>query len=291
MRSRQTNIAETRQQLAALVASRQPTSVPLCLDPITARLAEQLGYRAGYVSGGALGFALAVSEALLSIDELAAATRAIVRRSDLPIIVDGAVGFGDPVHVTRMMWEFEDAGAAAVEIEDQVAPKRVSHHRGIEHLVTKDEMAAKIEAAVAARQDPNFLVIARTGAVRHEGIDAACERARAYVEAGADVLLPLPASADDIGRVRAVVDVPLATIGMFDQSARAHPAGIGLFIDPITPHVAIYQATKQLLERHGRGEGSGIDPKELMALYRELGTTGGFDELYDIERATTEPGT
>jgi 2-methylisocitrate lyase-like PEP mutase family enzyme len=291
MRSRQTNIAETRRRLAELVASRQPTSVPLCLDPITARLAEQLGYRAGYVSGGALGFALAVSEALLSIDELAAATSAIVRRSDLPIIVDGAVGFGDPVHVTRMMWEFEAAGAAAVEIEDQVAPKRVSHHRGIEHLVTKDEMAAKIEAAVAARQDPNFLVIARTGAVRHEGIDAACERARAYVEAGADMLLPLPASADDIARVRAVVDVPLATIGMFDQSVRAYPAGIGLFIDPITPHVAIFQATKQLLERHGRGEGSGIDPKDLMALYRELGTTGGFDELYDIERATTEPGT
>jgi methylisocitrate lyase len=291
MRPRQTSIAETRRQFSALVASRQPTSVPLCLDPITARLAEQLGYRAGYVSGGALGFALAVSEALLSVDELAAATRAIVRRSDLPIIVDGAVGFGDPVHVTRMMWEFEAAGAAAVEIEDQVAPKRVSHHRGIEHLVTKDEMAAKIEAAVAARQDPNFLVIARTAAVRHEGIDAACERARAYVAAGADVLLPVPASADDIERVRAVVDVPLATIGMFDQSVRAHPTGIGLFIDPITPHVAIYQATKQLLERHGRGEGSGIDSKEVMALYRELGTTGGFDELYDIERATTEPGT
>jgi len=228
---------------------------------------------------------------LLSIDELAAATRAIVRRSDLPIIVDGAVGFGDPVHVTRMMWEFEAAGAAAVEIEDQVAPKRVSHHRGIEHLVTKGEMAAKIEAAVTARQDSNMLVIARTGAVRHEGIDAACERARAYVEAGADVLLPLPASADDIARLRAVVDVPLATIGMFDQSIHAHPAGIGLFIDPITPHVAIFQATKQLFERHGRGQGSGIDPKELMALYRELGTTGGFDELYDIERATTEKGT
>jgi len=165
------------------------------------------------------------------------------------------------------------------------------HHRGIEHLVTKGEMAAKIEAAVAARQDSNMLVIARTGAVRHEGIDAACERARAYVEAGADVLLPLPASADDIARLRAVVDVPLATIGMFDQSIHAHPAGIGLFIDPITPHVAIFQATKQLFERHGRGEGSGIDPKELMALYRELGTTGGFDELYDIERATTEKGT
>jgi 2-methylisocitrate lyase-like PEP mutase family enzyme len=292
MQPRKTDIAETRQRLAARVASRQPTSVPLCLDPLTARLAEQLGYHAGYVSGGALGFALAVSEALLSIDELAAATRAIVRRSDLPIIVDGAVGFGDPVHVTRMMWEFEAAGAAAVELEDQVAPKRVSHHRGIEHLVTRDEMAAKIASAVAARQDPNFLVVARTASVRHEGIDAACERARAYVRAGADVLLvPIPATADDIARVAAVVDVPLATIGLFDQAVQTHPAGIGLFIDPITPHVAIYEATKDLLERHARGEPSGLDLRELMAHYRELGTTAGFDELYDIERATTEPGT
>ena len=292
MQPRKTDIAESRRRLARRVASREPTPVPLCLDPLTARLAEGLGYHAGYVSGGALGFALAVSEALLSIDELAAATRAIVRRSDLPIIVDGAVGFGDPVHVTRMMWEFEAAGAAAVELEDQVAPKRVSHHRGIEHLVTRDEMVAKIDAAVAARQDPNFLVIARTAAVRHEGIDAACERARAYVDAGADVMLiPIPATHDDIARVGAVVDVPLATIGLFDQAVDQFPPGIGLFIDAMTPHVAIYRSTKELLERHQRGERSGLDPKELMVLYRELATTGGFEELYDIERATTEPGT
>ena len=292
MQPRKTDIAESRRRLVQRVASREPTPVPLCLDPLTARLAEVLGYHAGYVSGGALGFALAVSEALLSIDELAAATRAIVRRCDLPIIVDGAVGFGDPVHVTRMMWEFEAAGAAAVELEDQVAPKRVSHHRGIEHLVAREEMVAKIVASVAARQDPNFLVIARTAAVRHEGIDAACERARAYVDAGADVMLiPIPATDDDIARVAAVVDVPLATIGLFDQAVNGYPPGIGLFIDAMTPHVAVYRATKELLSGHLRGDRSGLDPKELMATYRELGTTGGFEELYDIERATTEPGT
>ncbi len=127
---------------------------------------------------------------------------AITRRCDLPIIVDGAVGFGDPVHVTRMMWDLEDAGAAAVELEDQVAPKRVSHHRGIEHMVSDDEMAAKVAAAVAAWRDPNFLVIARTAAVTHEGVDAACRRARAYVDAGADVILvPIPATNDDIAAV------------------------------------------------------------------------------------------
>jgi len=112
-------------------------------------LAEQLGYHAGYVSGGAIGFAKAVSEGLLAFTELAEATASLTLRCSMPIIVDGAVGFGDPVHVTRMMWAFEAAGAAAVELEDQVAPKRVSHHRGIEHLVASSEMADKIAAAAS----------------------------------------------------------------------------------------------------------------------------------------------
>jgi 2-methylisocitrate lyase-like PEP mutase family enzyme len=292
MHPRTATVEESRRRLAHRVAAREPTPVPLCLDPLTARSAEQLGFHAGYVSGGALGFALAVSEALITCTELAQATAAIVRRCDLPIIVDGAVGFGDPVHVTRMMWDFEAAGAAAVELEDQIAPKRVSHHRGIEHLVGVDEMAAKIAAAVAARQDENFLVIARTGAVRHEGVAAACERARAYVHAGADVILvPFPYTDEELAHVRAAVDVPLATIGLFDQAAGGLPPGVTLFIDSITPHVAIYRATRDLLERHQRGQPSGIEPTEVMSTYRELGRVAGFEGLYDIERATTEPGT
>ena len=134
-----------------------PVLVPLTLDPLTARLCEELGYEAGYVSGGALGYQLAVSEALLTLTELAQTTAAIVRRSNVAVVVDGGVGFGDPVHVTRMMWEFEAAGAAAVEIEDQVAPKRVSHHRGVEHLVPTDQMVAKIRFAIAARKRRKFL--------------------------------------------------------------------------------------------------------------------------------------
>jgi 2-methylisocitrate lyase-like PEP mutase family enzyme len=292
MKPRATTTTETRSRFAERVASREPTPVPLCLDPLTARLAEQLGYHAGYVSGGALGFALAVSEALLSIDELARAAAEITCRCDLPIIVDGAVGFGDAVQVTRMTWVFEAAGAAAVELEDQVAPKRVSHHRGIEHLIPLEEMTGKITAAVAARQDPNFLVIARTAAVRHEGIDAACARARAYVDAGADVMLiPIPCTDDDLARVASTVDVPLATIGLFDQAVNGYPAHVTLYIDAMTPQVVVHRATRDLLERHLRGERSDLETNELMASYRELGRVGGIEELYEIERRTTEPGT
>ena len=143
MQARRTTVADSRRLLADRVASGVPTPVPLCLDALGARLAEQLGYHAGYVSGGAIGFAKAVSEGLLSFSELAEATASLTLRCSMPVIVDGAVGFGDAVHVTRMMWEFEAAGAAAVELEDQVAPKRVSHHRGIEHLVGTEDRTAR----------------------------------------------------------------------------------------------------------------------------------------------------
>ena len=208
MQARTSTVADSRRIFADRVASGVPTPVPLCLDALTARLAEQLGYHAGYVSGGAIGFAKAVSEGLLAFSELAEATASLTLRCSMPIIVDGAVGFGDAVHVTRMMWEFEAAGAAAVELEDQVAPKRVSHHRGVEHLVGTEEMAEKVAFAVAARQDPNFLVIARTAALRHEGAAAACAGAglpgrRCGHHPRADALRRRGAGADPCRRRRA----------------------------------------------------------------------------------------
>ena len=99
------------------------------------------------------------------------------------------MGFGDPVHVQRAVWDFEAAGAVAVEFEDQVSPKRVHHHVGVEHLVSVDEMCSKVEAAVAARSDADFLIIARTGGMRHEGVDAGIARLQAYVNAGADIAM------------------------------------------------------------------------------------------------------
>ena len=118
-------MVERRQFRERVLDSRGPAMLaPITLDPLTARLCEQLGFTAGYVSGGGLGYQLALSEALLTVTELAATVAAITRRSSLAVIVDGGVGFGDPVHVARAMWEFEAAGAVAVELEDQVAPKR-----------------------------------------------------------------------------------------------------------------------------------------------------------------------
>ena len=146
-----------------------PVFAPLCLDPLAARIAADAGFAAGYLSGGALGFQYAVGEALLSYTEIADVARRITARSDLPLIVDDGVGFGDAVHTAQATALFEATGAVAVEYEDHVAPKRLHHHIGVEHLVSAEEMASKIRAEVDARSDNNFLIIARTGGLRLDG--------------------------------------------------------------------------------------------------------------------------
>ena len=181
-----------------------------------------------YVSGGALGYAHGVSEALLTLSELADTTRHVVAGCEAAVIADGGVGFGDAVHVARTITEVEATGAAAIEIEDQVAPKRVSHHRGIEHLVAPDEMAAKVEYAVKARRDEDFLIIARTGAVRNESFDAAVDRANLYREAGADVLMLMPTTDAQWIDAPKRINGPLASITSLDLRSKAEWQAAGL---------------------------------------------------------------
>ena len=123
--------------LADALAGSDPVFAPLCLDPLTARLAEQAGFKFGYLSGGALGYSYAVSEALLTHTEIADVTRRLTQRSTLEIIVDGGVGFGDAVHLTRAICEFEAAGACAVEFEDQVAPKPPDPHTPLDDFLQR----------------------------------------------------------------------------------------------------------------------------------------------------------
>lgn len=263
---------------------------PLCLDPLMARIAEQAGFSLGYISGGALGYSYAVSEALLTLTEIADATRRITQRCELGIIVDVGVGFGDPVHVARLVWELEQAGAVGVEIEDQVAPKRVSHHRGIEHLVSPRLMTQKIEQAAAARKNDDFKIIARTGAIKNEDYGHAVERLRAYREAGADVLMCMPDGDAQIKDLRETFDCPLSTITSMDQARGPGwaEAGWELIIDPFTAQVLAVQAVQTAYESFMRNGSSGTDLKSLFATYNQLDVLAGMQALYDIEDQTTE---
>lgn len=267
--------------------------VPLALDPLAARQAAALGFEAVYLSGGALGYEYAVSEALLGLSEVADVARRVTARCDLPLIVDGGVGFGDAVHLTRAMWDVEAAGAAAIEIEDQVAPKRVSHHRGVEHLVSTEEMVAKIRHAVAARADPDFVIIARTGAVANESFEAAVDRARAYREAGADAILIMPRDVEQWRRAPEEIDAPLVTFSSLTRRTAEEWTDLGwsVVLDPFSAQVLAHVVVERFYRAVLAGEPFDMSPSEIMDGYATLPAVAGLEELYDIERATTEPGT
>jgi methylisocitrate lyase len=262
---------------------------PLCLDALTARIAEQAGFESVYVSGGALGYAHAVSEALLDPNELADIVRHIRARSGVRVFVDGGVGFGDAVHMSRTVQLLEAAGASAIEIEDQVAPKRVSHHRGIEHLIPAQEMTRKIAVAAASRQSAATKIIARTGAVKNESLTEALERCERYIAAGADMILIMAESDDDWEKIRGALQVPLVTFAPLAGRSIEEwtELGVSLVFDPFTTQVAHVLNTQETYRRFFAGEPQMLSTADLFATYNQLDQIAGFDSLYDIEDATT----
>ncbi len=189
-------------------ATIQAVGVP---NALAARMAEREGFDAVYLSGAMLsaGVLAMPDVGLFTLTELAQQAAYICRRTDVPLIVDADTGFGDARNVERAVVELETAGAAAIQLEDQQFPKRCGHLAG-KQLVTTDEMCAKLSAAVAARRDPDLVIVARTDARGVYDLDEAINRARRYVEAGADWIFPEALlSKDEFARFAAEIDVPL----------------------------------------------------------------------------------
>jgi 2-methylisocitrate lyase-like PEP mutase family enzyme len=272
-----------------MIDNTETVFAPLCLDALSARIAEHAGFNFVYVSGGALGYAHAVSEAMLGLNELADVVRYIRARSGVKVIVDGGVGFGDAVHVSRAVQVFEAAGASAIEIEDQVAPKRVSHHRGIEHLIPCDDMVDKITVAVSCRQSATTQIIARTGAVKNESLDAALERCTRYVAAGADMILIMADTDEAWQQIREAIQVPLVTFAPFAGRSAAdwNKRGVSLVFDPFTTQVAHVINMQETYRRFFAGETQALSQADLFESYNQLDEIAGLKEFYDIEDATT----
>jgi methylisocitrate lyase len=233
--------------------------------PFVARLVEDAGYDAIYVSGAALSNSLArPDEGLLPRRKVLEFTREIVEVVDLPVIVDVDTGFGGPVGTAETVRLFEAAGAAAVQIEDQDPRwKRCGHLEG-KHLISCERMAEKVRAAVDAKRDPGFQIIARTDAVAVEGYEPAVERARAYEAAGADVIFPEALTSREMfADFRSRVKVPLlANMTEFGKSPWLSDAdfaeiGYALVLHPVTTfRFAARQIKEALVEmkRHGNQE-------------------------------------
>jgi methylisocitrate lyase len=162
--------------------------MPGAHNGLAARQAAKAGFGALYLSGAAMSASMGVADVgILTVDDVCFFVRQVARASGLPVLVDGDTGYGEALNVMHMVRRFEEAGAAAVHIEDQLLPKKCGHLND-KKLATPQEMAAKVQAAHRARRD--LLIIARTDAAASEGLDGAIARAKLYLEAGADAIFP-----------------------------------------------------------------------------------------------------
>lgn len=186
-------------------------AIPGAFNALTARMIEEIGFEAAYLSGAAFSAGeLALPDiGLITLSELAEQTRRLCRAVKIPIVVDADTGFGDASNVERTVVELEAAGAAAIQLEDQELPKRCGHLAG-KTLVTTEEMCIKLRAAVAARKNADLVIIARTDARGVEDLSSALDRAERYLEAGADWIFPEAlADRDEFDHFARAIDAPL----------------------------------------------------------------------------------
>jgi methylisocitrate lyase len=230
------------QTLRSLLATRDLVLAPMVFNGLSARLAPRAGFEALYLGGGTLGYLKAVSEANLALTEFTDLAVEIRSVCPLPLIMDGGCGWGEPMHMVRTVAFAEAAGFAAIEIEDQVAPKRAHHHIGVEHLVPTEVMTAKIAAARAARSRDGFLIIARTNACRTD-VEDAVRRSQAYHQAGADLLFPLAHEPTHLQFLGERLPAPLMQMTYYHTSfadmgvshAELSAWGYRLLVDGVTP--------------------------------------------------------
>jgi methylisocitrate lyase len=273
-------------RLRAAIA-RGPVLLPGVFGPYVAMMAERIGFEAGYLSGGALSAFSGVPDiGLLSLAEFTIEARRLTAATKLPVIADADTGFGEALNVERTVREYEAAGLAGLHLEDQEMPKRCGHLSG-KSLVSAEAMAAKVRAAVAARRDPNFLIIARTDARGVTGFDDAVDRAKRCLDAGADAIFPeaLTGAAEFEKFAKAVPATLLANMTEFGKSELLDAKTLGnlgyrLILFPLTAfRVAMRAAEETLLDIFQNGTQRASVPKmqTRQELYDRLGYTGYED--------------
>jgi methylisocitrate lyase len=262
----QATAADKRAAFRAGLASGKLLRFPGAFSPLSALLIARHGFEGVYVSGAVMSASLGLPDiGLTTLTEVAGQAGQIARVTALPALVDADTGFGEPMNVARTVQILEDAGVAGIHIEDQVNPKRCGHLDGKE-VVDRDTAVKRIKAAVAARRDPGFVIAARTDAAAVAGMDEAIDRAKAYADAGADLIFPeAMAGPADFERFRAAIGTPLlANMTEFGKSELLDAAtlaslGINVVIYPVTLLRLAMQAAGEGLEAlAGRGTQAGL---------------------------------
>jgi 2,3-dimethylmalate lyase len=281
-----------RPTLRELIASGEMVLAPGCYDALGARLVEETGFSVVYMTG----FGTAASRlgrpdvGLLTLTEMVDNAHRIAEAVEIPVIADADTGYGSPVNVIRTVREYEDAGVAAIHLEDQVMPKKCGHMDGKE-VIPPTEMAAKVAAACAARRSPDFAVIARTDARAVDGLDAALQRARLYRDAGADLLfIEAPQSVQEIETIAAAFpDTPL--LFNYAEGGKTPPVtqeflrelGFSVVIFPIGTLLAATAAMRSVLTRI-KEDGTPINVLPSLLPFGEFLDFIGLPEIQDLDR-------
>ena len=282
--------------LRELFEAGEMVLAPGCYDALGARLIEEAGFRAAYMTGfGSAASRLGRPDiGLMSMPEMVDNARRIVSAIDIPVIADADTGYGNSINVIRTVQEYEAAGVAAIHLEDQVMPKKCGHMDG-KQVVPIPEMVSKVSAAVAARRSADFLIIARTDARAVYGLDVALERARAYREAGADALfVEAPQSESEIEAIaQAFPDVPL----LFNYAEGGKTPAVGyrflqslgfaLVIFPLTLLLSATGAMRAALARV-KSDGTPIELLPSLVGFEEFLDLVGIDEIRELEQRFAE---
>jgi len=284
-------------RLRQLLAAGPPILAPGAFDALSARLIAAAGFSAVYMTG----YGVAASwggfpdVGLLTMTEMAERARLIAAAVDLPVIADADTGYGNAVNVRRTVRCYEQAGVAALHLEDQAWPKKCGHMEG-KRLIPRAEMVQKVRAALDARTDPDLVIIARTDAIAVAGIEEAVERANAYAEAGADIIfVDAPQSRQHLRIIAERVSAP--RLLNWVEHGKTPPVSLDEVRDlgfriVIFPTTALFAATHAMREALAvlRAEGTPASLIERMVDFPEFNTLIGLPAIYELERRYASEG-
>ena len=280
-----------RQTLKKLLQRDKLLVAPGCFDGLSARLVEEAGFETAYLSGGAVARSMGIPDiGLVTMSESIERAVQVVSVIKIPIIADADTGYGNAVNLVRTVREFERAGVAAIHIEDQITPKRCGHLDGKE-VIPLAEMEMKLEAALKARTDPDFCIIARTDARGVNGFDDAIQRARTFAKLGVDaIFVEAPQSEEELAEIpRRVPDIPLL-VNVFKGGKtpmlpmeRLEKMGYRIAIYPSeTQRAAIHAMRNALATLKREGTTESIDAS--LTTFKERDRVVGLDDWQKIER-------
>jgi len=282
------NHTEQRKRLRAVFAGPKCLSPASVYDPLSARIAESVGYEIGMLAGSvASSTTLAAPDLIvLTLTEFASQVRRIMRASRLSLIVDADHGYGNALNVMRTVEELEHAGVSALSIEDTALPLRFAQAEGVDELISLEEMVGKLKAAVAARRDPATMILGRTAALKVEGTEGAVKRAKAFATTGVDAIFLVGVeSADQVKAVCDAAKLPVM-VGSAPASIRREDfaaAGTRVLLQGHQPLPAAVKALKEVYT-HLYGGGAPADLKDRIASAREMDTLIGSETYRKWQR-------